>query len=298
MPRAYVAKPRAVSVPDLPPGWSPIWPHPGPSPPGYEPSLGVVVTGGASVGLDTGHVTQRATLRDHTDYPTNEPTSGARVTWSAVCGSSMVPIGLAGGSLGDAVETGYSQDGDGFWYSEPTLEFDVTDLEEGDVITLTAEARLNPVLAASASVDLSVEAAVTYSVTGDSGQTTFASYSVYTWMGPCWNTPYGAPDYSDDPGAYPVSGEPPPAPVSTPDSGGTITLTPTGGTGGAEQTVEADAEGHFVFDDVPPGSYSVSGAYLTEPVTVDGGDVSVSLWEIVEGEVTEVPWTSCGPWGG
>jgi len=61
MAGAYVAKPDVVSMPDVPPGWNPNWPFPGatdpdypgidpdpffpaPYPPGYTPTLTLVMT--------------------------------------------------------------------------------------------------------------------------------------------------------------------------------------------------------------------------------------------------------------
>lgn len=99
MSGAYVAKPDAVIVPDVPPGWNIDWPFPGPSPPGYTPVYSFPLDAQAAVvpGVSVVDVTLRAL--DQGEYGTVEPSGD--ITWSAEWQDTgaVVPIRFAG--IGD-----------------------------------------------------------------------------------------------------------------------------------------------------------------------------------------------------
>ncbi len=55
MPGAYTAKPEdVVDPPDIPTGWNPNWPFPGPYPPGYAPDVDCTIDISSSGGLTSG----------------------------------------------------------------------------------------------------------------------------------------------------------------------------------------------------------------------------------------------------
>jgi hypothetical protein len=138
MAGAYVAKPEAdVTPPDVPDGWNPDWPHPGPDPPGYTPEYSLALTAPASLSYDDAG-TATLNLLDHTTYATDEPRSGA-IAWSAAIGANPVSLRFSGGSeYASSIESSYGDIGD-YWGAEPEIEFELTEDDIGSTLVLTAQ---------------------------------------------------------------------------------------------------------------------------------------------------------------
>lgn len=137
MSGAYVAKPAVVSVPDVPPGWDPDWPRPpdedpAPYPPGYSPTLTMVMTADDTLAFD-GTATVTGSARDSGTYATNEPSI---MTWTAVIDGSPVSLRFNGdseylSSLSSSVSFGT------YWGATPSIEFELTAENAEDIVTLT-----------------------------------------------------------------------------------------------------------------------------------------------------------------
>jgi len=137
MAGAYVAKPEAdATPPDVPDGWDPDWEHPGPDPPGYTPEYSLSATAGEISDDLSAAVTLN--LLDHVTYATDEPGSGV-IAWSAAIDGAPINLRFSGGEdYASSIESSYSDIGD-YWGAEPTIEFELTEANEGDTIVLTAE---------------------------------------------------------------------------------------------------------------------------------------------------------------
>lgn len=138
MTGAYVAKPEAdATPPDVPDGWNPDWPHPGPDPPGYTPEYSLSVTVPEIINFD-GYGAVTLNLLDHVAYATDEPGSGV-IAWSATIDDEPVNIRFSGGSeYASSIESPYSDIGD-YWGAEPAIEFELTEGNRGDTVVLTAQ---------------------------------------------------------------------------------------------------------------------------------------------------------------
>ena len=92
MSGAYVAKPDATPVDGRPPGWSPLWPHPGPFPPGYTPEYSGILSAPSEISISDLTANVSLTLVDQDSYATNEPSANS-ATWEVDVGSSGGPSG-------------------------------------------------------------------------------------------------------------------------------------------------------------------------------------------------------------
>lgn len=132
---AYVAKPDAEVVPDVPPGWN-NWPFPGTFPPGYVPDYSYTLAAPAAI-IPTGSAEATATLYDHETYKTLEPAT--EITWTAAIGGVTIPLKLsAGAEYAASIDTDYSDVGSGFWGAVPTFYFQLDDSAIGSTLVLTA----------------------------------------------------------------------------------------------------------------------------------------------------------------
>jgi len=176
MAGAYVAKPDVVSMPDVPPGWNPNWPFPGatdpdypgidpdpffpaPYPPGYTPTLTLVMTATDTIAYD-GTATVTGSARDQATYATNEPSA---ITWKAKIGSTRVNLRFSGdeeysSSLSSAVAFGT------YWGATPSIEFELDEDNVGDVVTLTGYYTLDGVTV-SQTEDITIAAITTLTMT-------------------------------------------------------------------------------------------------------------------------------------
>ncbi len=137
MAGAYTAKPDTVpSEPDVPPGWEPTWPFPGPLPPGYEPEYTIVTTAPSSLAPD-GTASITSTIRDHDDYSTSEPSS---VSWTASIDGTFINLKFDGGSFSSVI-TEDPEFGD-YWGTTPSIVFDLDDDNLGDTVLLQASCTL------------------------------------------------------------------------------------------------------------------------------------------------------------
>lgn len=155
MAGAYVAKPAVVSVPDVPPGWDDDWPPPGatdppwanidpdpffpaPYPPGYTPEFSLVMTATAAIAYN-GTASVTGSMRDHDTYATNEPSA---ITWTATIGGAAINLRFSGdedyeSSLSSSVA--FST----YWGATPSIEFELTGDNNGDVVTLTGTSTID-----------------------------------------------------------------------------------------------------------------------------------------------------------
>ncbi len=121
MSGAYVAKPDAVVVPDLPPGWNILWQHPGPFPPGYTPEYSGLLSAPSEISVGDLTANVSLTLVDQGSYATNEPSANS-ATWEVDASSS-------GGPSGEFSES------DDFWIDSGIYAF--SGVEIGGSITVT-----------------------------------------------------------------------------------------------------------------------------------------------------------------
>lgn len=138
MPGVYVATPEADTTPDVPPGWG-GWPFPGPYPPGYVPSLSMVLNTPPQMKPGVPVRNNSVTLYDYSTFPSNQPTG--IVTYTAVWSNPGETIQLRFSGVGgftDSVSESYGDIGSNFWGTTPEFEFNVTDSDIGKTIILTA----------------------------------------------------------------------------------------------------------------------------------------------------------------
>jgi len=135
MAGAYTALPDTDNTPDVPPGWNPNWPHPGPSPPGYTPDYSLDIAGSGTT--ESAYV-PTVLLVDHDAYATQNP-SGKTIVWTATIDDETVQVKLnEEDEFSDSVSSSYSEQDDAFWGAEPTIIFDIDGSNAGDTIVLTA----------------------------------------------------------------------------------------------------------------------------------------------------------------
>jgi len=158
MAGAYTATPAVTAEADLPPGWNPIWPHPGPWPPGYTPTLALSLTSSATV-EPGGTVSDVASaLTDQIDYVTTEPETP--INWTATWDDTdeSLPMNLDGGEdFLASVSTDYSDVGDSFWGAEPDITFDTAEADAGRSFTLAASSTPFDGFPVSATKQITVE---------------------------------------------------------------------------------------------------------------------------------------------
>ena len=135
MSGTYVAKPAAVVTPDVPPEWNPIWPFPGPNPPGYVPDYSLVATTPESIAYN-GVADVSAILKDHTTYETTQPASVSVLAWVAKIGDTIIPLRFSGGTSYSSAVVSIYDSISGFWGAEPSLEFQLTPDQIGQTVTL------------------------------------------------------------------------------------------------------------------------------------------------------------------
>ncbi len=153
MAGAYVAKP-AVSTAlvegvDTPDGWSVDWPFcgvsgydpdpffPAPYPPGYTPDFSLVMTATESIAF-SGTAAVTGSMRDHSTFATNEPSA---INWTATIDGEAVSLRFSGDedyevSLSSSVA--FST----YWGAAPSIEFELTEENAGDTVTLTGKSTI------------------------------------------------------------------------------------------------------------------------------------------------------------
>ncbi len=144
MAGAYVAKPADAAASRCWPDWPLGWPAPGetgydpdpffpaPYPPGYAPVLTMVMTATDTITFD-GTATVTGSARDNGTCVTNEPSA---MTWTAAISGSSVNLRFNGdpsysSSLSSSVSFGT------YWGATPSIEFELTDSNVGNTVTLT-----------------------------------------------------------------------------------------------------------------------------------------------------------------
>lgn len=155
MSGAYVAKPAVVAPisPTPPPGWDPDWPFDGgesglpgsgPHPPGYVPIYSLAMTATGKIGY-SGAASVVGSLRDHGTYATREPSA---ITWAAVIDGESVDLRFTDESFASSISSGVSFGS--YWGAAPSIEFDLTEDNEGDTITLTGTSTVDGVVVTQA----------------------------------------------------------------------------------------------------------------------------------------------------
>ena len=135
MAGAYNARePADPADPGFPPGWPGYpWPFPGPYPPGYTPTLSLAMTATDSIAFN-GIVSVTGSARDQSTYATNEPSA---ITWVAKDQEGIVVnLRFSGdedysSSISSTVSFGT------YWGATPSIEFELTEDNIDDVVTLT-----------------------------------------------------------------------------------------------------------------------------------------------------------------
>lgn len=187
MAGAYVAKPAVVSVPDVPPGWNPNWPFPGPPwPPGYTPALSYTLVTGETYAPGATH-DATATLYDQITYETSEPNNP--MFWTAKMNGVTVGLKLDGDAdWSERLVIDHSPIGS--YGAAPTLRFNVSEDDEGEIIILQAVSTpFNNALGCEAvRAEIEVVAAhaqtakLTITMDGYKGQW-LEEWNVYPWVG-------------------------------------------------------------------------------------------------------------------
>ncbi len=137
-------------ISSVPPGSFPFYPYPGepgvpggpdpffpsppfPFPPGYEPEYSMIMTTGSAVDIN-GVLTVTNSLRDHSSYPTPEPSS---VSWTATINNSPVRLKFSDEEFDSSIEknTSFSD----FWEAEAFIVFELDSGDLGKYILLTSE---------------------------------------------------------------------------------------------------------------------------------------------------------------
>jgi len=134
MPSAYTAKPAVTSSPSVPPGWNPIWPNPGPLPPGYEMDLSLSLE--AQEQMQPGVTVKGLSLSlfDHVTFPTTEPQENT--VWSATFQDNGESVLISnGGPYAETVEQDYSVLDPG-WGVTPELDFFLSGADVGRTVVL------------------------------------------------------------------------------------------------------------------------------------------------------------------
>lgn len=136
---AYTAKPPADTTPDVPPGWNPVWPHPGVSPPGYIPVFSLAMTGQDEIipGMSTSAMP--VTLNDHVTYATQEPNGLIVYTAEWANPGEIVRLKFSGDSdFSNSITGPFIDIGSDFWGAEPEFEFEIDDTDIARTIILTS----------------------------------------------------------------------------------------------------------------------------------------------------------------
>lgn len=133
---AYTAKEATAADPGNPPGWNPLWPWPGVTPPGYEYDLSLdlstpatVVWNGSTSGVTLG-------LFDQTTYATGEPSN--TMTWSATfddTGDAVLLNETGSGSPAMTVVKSYLEISPQ-WGLTPSFEFSTVLADVGRAVSL------------------------------------------------------------------------------------------------------------------------------------------------------------------
>lgn len=153
---AYTAKPLAAA-PGIPPGWNPVWPHPGSSgiyPPGYEPEYSLVMTSPIAVNFDA-IASITGSLRDQETYATQEPEDTA-IIWTASIGGETVKLRFSGGtnyysSISSTCVFGT------YWGATLDIEFELVEENQGETIILTGVSVISgEVVSQTAEIEISV----------------------------------------------------------------------------------------------------------------------------------------------
>lgn len=160
MAGAYTAKPEDVVSSDVPPGWNPAWPHPGPFPPGYEPELLLSLAAPATIFYTTGLVGGVTTsLTDQVTYRTAEP--GDQLLWTATLLSDGLAVGLklsGGEGFSNVLLMDYAEISE-LWGSLSDIVFDISESDGGDTIRLQVSSTPFDGFPVSASADIVVNVA-------------------------------------------------------------------------------------------------------------------------------------------
>lgn len=162
MAGAYTARaPADPADPGYPPGWLLTWQFPGPWPPGYTPVLSyTLVTGETYVPGATHDAT--ATLFDQVTYETDEPDNP--MIWTATIDGVSVELKLDGDAdWVEVLETNHSVIGS--YGVAPTLRFNVSEDNEGDIIILKGVSTPFNDVAVSDEVEAEIEVVVEHTWT-------------------------------------------------------------------------------------------------------------------------------------
>lgn len=132
MAGAYTARAAATVASTTPPGWTIGWTFPGAWPPGYTPVLSyTLVTGETYVPGATHDAT--VTLYDQETYETREPDNP--MIWTATMNGVAVGLKLDGDAdWVEILETDHSVIGS--YGAAPTLRFNVSEDDDGEIIIL------------------------------------------------------------------------------------------------------------------------------------------------------------------
>ncbi len=147
MSGSYTAKPPIDVIPDVPSGWNIIWSYPGPPPPGYTPIYSLTLSAPETIYLTDPTALVSLSLYDHISYATNEPTG--KISWVVNKTYSSSPS-----SSFSSIEGIYGSSGN----------FVFTNLEDGDIIEITATSEAFDGFILSQTVQINVEAGVSVDV--------------------------------------------------------------------------------------------------------------------------------------
>jgi len=141
MPGAYTAKPEAdATPPDVPDGWNPDWPYPGPDPPGYDVDDGedyrlCLEAGnpGHFIPPSGGCYVVAQLMEGGGDFGSVNIASDSYITWSVFVNEEPRLISLDGSAYALEVSTliGWLSGGWGTFGSQPLMTIDLTDDDTG-----------------------------------------------------------------------------------------------------------------------------------------------------------------------
>jgi hypothetical protein len=133
---AYTSKPNATSTVDVPDGWNPDWPNPGPWPPGYTPTLTIDAIGPSTIAIG-GTASVVSTLYDQAEYGTSDPDSS--VTYTATLGGAQLGLKFSGdASYASLITKVFSDLGDSFFGNDVDIVFDTEEGDSGTIILTAA----------------------------------------------------------------------------------------------------------------------------------------------------------------
>jgi hypothetical protein len=144
---AYTSKPEIPpsnpAPPDIPVNWNPDWPFPGPNPPGYDPSEGMLVAHSLDE-IDPGDsVASYGRWESEFGGAAGLPNGTWTQTWTAEINGD--PIGLREFGVGDfqsALSYDFGTIGTSWYGVAEDIEFDISEGDRGRTITLVIGSEL------------------------------------------------------------------------------------------------------------------------------------------------------------